>query len=109
MMIFIEQPKEAAYHEAADTLSEKLARQGGEGAVIVLSEEEMTLMREAHIIGLSDKSNPVELMELKKGGKYLALCDKRVNLDDLIRLLPILTEIDDIRIGIVRIKESNND
>jgi len=87
MIIFIEQPLEATLYEAADTLAEKLLVQARPNAIIKLTTDEMELMRTAHIVGISSKSSPVELIEIDRDKSYIAVCDNSVVLTDLISLI----------------------
>ena len=85
MMIFIEQPDSVTLNEAANTLSEKLAEQAKEGAVIKLTPDEFELMRCAHVVGLGTKSSgEVELIEIKREASYIAVLSENVNIDDFV-------------------------
>lgn len=102
MIIFIEKPEDVLFSDASNSLVKKLSKQAKPGAVIQLTTDEMSLMASAHIVGVSNKSNPIELIEVDRDKKYIAVCDQSVNLEDLVRL------IDSAKLGI-RIVRTRND
>lgn len=102
MIIFIEKPEDALFSVASNTLVKKLSKEATPGAVIQLTTDEMSLMLSAHVVGVSSKPNPIELIEVDRDKKYIAVCDQSVNLDDLVRL------IDSAKLAI-RIVRTRND
>ena len=87
MIIFIEQPDDPLYNEAADTLSQKLAEEAKDGAIIKLTTYEFQLMKSAHIVDLASKGNNcIELIEMNRNGNYIAICSEGVCIDDIIRI-----------------------
>lgn len=103
MMIFIEQdPKEPEYFEAGKSLAKKLSQEAKPNAIIPLTRTEMVLMKDAYIVGLSDKSGQVQLAEIKPNSKYIAVVDETVNIDDLSLISRMAYDQDNISIGIVR-------
>jgi len=103
MIIFIEKPQDALFRKASDSLIKKLSEQAKPNAIIQLDPEEMSLMASAQIVGLSDKSGPIELIEVKDGKNYIAVVDPhKTVIDDLIKMIPRIQDASNIQIGIVR-------
>lgn len=98
MITFIEKPNVQSLSEAADSLAEKLSTEAKPHAVIKLTSDEYELMRNAHIVGIPNKSNPIELVEIDKDKIYIAVCNESVNIRDLTKFI----EIAELKMRIVR-------